>query len=271
MRYLPLIILTLTPLMGSCWGMFRSPHSQFEVSGKRDPLAMNIHMVHLREFDLKEGKAVGEFRFENRSGLPLTIQKIKPSCGCVSIRHRKEMDYQSEEKGRFYVEVDTAGEASGLREYRVEIETINPAGQTFLQSVQFRVDVPERKVTVVPRALIAYQLSGQPTTQTITLTDYRQGNPFEVAHVSATSSDIKFSEPKISQDEHGHQVIQFEITIPGELPADRITDTVVIQTTDEEFNTISVPLLAYGPKASKSQISKQTDTAAGTEQGSTIQ
>ena len=124
-----------------------------DAAAGRSPLVMHIHMVHMREFDLREGKAVARFEFHNSSDQTLHIDKIKPSCGCVTTRLNQPLDgYESEASGEFYLEVDTSAESSGQHQYDVAIhyhmgdkKDADAPSQT--EQVVFRVDVPEKKVS----------------------------------------------------------------------------------------------------------------------------
>ncbi len=244
------VLLAVFPVIGAAWASSSSSPTTFSVPGSKKDLAMHIHMVHMREIDLREGKAVAEFSFHNASLSPLTISKIKPSCGCVSIRMQKQEAFQSGENDKFYVEVDTAGETSGLHEYTIDVEYFTEDPQKIeKQQVLFRVDVPEKKVTVKPRALIFYQLSEQKTKQTVTLTDFRSRSHFEVLEISSSVESIQIENQQSGQDEHGHLQITFDVTISGKVPSGRQTHQITVKTTDDEFSLIKIPVLLYGPQA----------------------
>lgn len=80
------LICLMPSLVSLGWGFARpTEHTRLPQAEMR-PLAMHIHMIHLREFDLREGKAIGRFEFHNAAEAPLKIDRIKPSCGCVTTR-----------------------------------------------------------------------------------------------------------------------------------------------------------------------------------------
>ena len=60
------------------------------------------------------------FNFVNRSEKMIHIDAIRPSCGCIKVRMLKR-DYAPGEYGEFYLQVDTANEESGPKEYTAEV------------------------------------------------------------------------------------------------------------------------------------------------------
>ncbi|MCG6155522.1 DUF1573 domain-containing protein [Rubinisphaera margarita] len=248
MRSAAICLLALTPCLASAWSAARAVDSRFIPEAAVAPLAMHIHMVHLREVDLREGKAVAEFGFHNAGEQSLTITAVKPSCGCVTIRMHENREFKPDEHGKFYVEVDTAGEQAGLQEYTVDV-AYRTAGSTAEEHkhVTFRVDVPEKKVTVKPRALIFYQLSAQKTTQTVTITDFRSLGTLEVLDVRCELGQLSIENRRVEQDVHGNPQVKFDVAITGIAPAGRQTDVIIVTTNDPEFPEIKVPLLVNGP------------------------
>ena len=153
--------------------------------------------------------------------------------------------------------MDTAGESSGLHEYFTKVH-YQIDGNTKPQEteVRFRLDVPDKKVVVKPRAIIVYQLTSEPTTQTVTLTDFRKVPKFDVLAIHKELDSVSVTEPVVQQDEYGHHQIHFEVTVSGEVPAGRQTDSLLIRTSDAEFPEIKVPLLLYGPQDDSQSASR---------------
>lgn len=224
-----------------------------DAAAGRSPLVMHIHMVHMREFDLREGKAVARFEFHNSSDQTLHIDKIKPSCGCVTTRLNQPLDgYESEASGEFYLEVDTSAESSGQHQYDVAIhyhmgDKKDADAPSLTEQVVFRVDVPEKKVTVRPRALIFYQFTEQPTVQPVNITDFRQGKDLEVLDVRVECPHVTSGELQRTADENGNVKWTFPITAAGAVPSGRQTGQVFIRTNDSEFGELRIPVLIYGP------------------------
>jgi len=224
-------------------------------SGGRSPLVMHIHMVHMREMDLREGKAVARFEFHNAGDNALHIDNIKPSCGCVTTRLNQPPEgYAVEQSGEFYLEVDTSAESSGRHEYEVAIhyhlgEKADASAARQTEQVVFRVDVPEKKVTIRPRALIFYQFTEQPTEQPVNITDFRQGRDLEVVDVRVECPHVTAGELERTTDENGHVKWNFPITAAGNVPSGRQTGQVFIRTNDPEYGELRIPVLIYGPPA----------------------
>lgn len=237
--------------------------ARFTESRSTPALAMHIHMVHLREFDIREGKAIARFEFHNAGESRLKIRQIKPSCGCVTTRiHQPETGYAGGAAGEFYLEVDTASESAGLQEYDIKIEYQTAAeGQDFEKaevesvSVLFRVEVPEKKVTVRPRALIFYQFSPEPTVQTVEVTDFRERKNFEILDLKVENSQgfVKAEGLKLEPDENGRMIWKFQVTASGEVPSGRQTSYVQMRTSDPEFPQLRLPILLYGPPEKTAQ------------------
>ncbi len=212
------------------------------------PLALHIHLVHLREFDIREGRAIARYEFHNAGAEPLRILSIKPSCGCVTVRLNQPPEgFASQQAGEFYLEVDTAAEASGQHEYEVRIEYQLSGAQPETTQVRFRVDVPEKKVSVQPRALIFYQFSDESTQQQVTITDFRAGRDLELLSLHPQGSGMTLSTPSRGEDVHGHRTWTFELTVSGSRPSGRQTGSIKIDTNDAEFPELRIPVLIYGP------------------------
>ena len=99
MRILILLTVALLPILGSSWAAIASRDVTYSDSTSASPLTMHIHMVHLREYDLKEGKAVARYRFHNSGESPLRVTNVKPSCGCVAVRMKEQKTFQPNETG----------------------------------------------------------------------------------------------------------------------------------------------------------------------------
>ena len=254
---------TLRPVLTLCLCLFpaawslavvtQTPALQGEFQQQlTHPLAMHIHMVHLRKIDLREGKAIAKFDFHNAGASPITIKSIKPSCGCIQVRmHKQGEPILPGEERNFYLEVDTAGETAGLHEFQTKIEYQLVGDQTIkTEQVLYRVDVPSKKVTVKPRALIFYQLSKEETIQTVQLTDFRPESTFNISgEVQVNSDYLTAGDVEIGKDQYGHYQVSMKVTAKGTVPSGKHTGSVIINTDDYEFPQIRIPVLIYGPKA----------------------
>ncbi len=242
-------------LLPAAWSLavtVQRPLSQGELRLKnKHPLAIHIHMVHLREFDLRNGKAIAKYEFHNAGKKPITIKNIKPSCGCIQVRMRNQgKPIQPGEEGEFYLEVDTTGETSGFHEYRARIDYIQADDDKSLisENVLYRVEVPRKKITVRPRALIFYQLSSKETSQTLELTDFRPGQSFKITHVQVDSEFLTAGEATTAKDQNGNLQISIPVTAKGSVPSGKHTGSIIIDTNDQEFPQLRIPVLIFGPR-----------------------
>lgn len=134
----------------------------------------------------------GTFRFRNAGDKPVTITEIKPSCGCLMPRVDKKT-YASGETGQITLRMQPANEEPGAKEFYCDILYTDSQPRT--DRLTFRLHLPEQRLSVRPSALIVYQLSDQPTTQPIFVTDsrgheveilgIRTGSPFVTASMTA--------------------------------------------------------------------------------------
>ncbi len=245
------LICLMPSLVSLGWGFARpTEHTRLPQAEMR-PLAMHIHMIHLREFDLREGKAIGRFEFHNAAEAPLKIDRIKPSCGCVTTRLLQPPEgYTPGEAGEFYLEVDTSSESAGPHEYEVMIDYRIAGKEQESSQVVFRVDVPEKKVMVQPRALIFYQFNADPTQQKVTITDFREGYDLELLDLRLEGEFLSVDIPQAGRDEYGHRLWTFHLTVAGAIPSGRKTGYVEIETNDAEYPELRIPVLIYGPPES---------------------
>ena len=217
-----------------------------------NPLAMHIHLVHLREFDLREGRAIARYEFHNAGTQPLKIKQIKPSCGCVTTRlNQAETGFKPGASGEFYLELDTAAESSGTHDFQVKIDYDVLHGdhaEAGSQEVRFRVDVPDRKVAIRPRALIFYQMTAEETTQTVEITDFRSGHELKLVSQEVQGEFLSAGEPRLEFNEHGQRVWKLDVTAAGNVPIGRYSSTLFLETNDAEFPEIRLPVLIFGPR-----------------------
>lgn len=218
------------------------------------PVVFAQYLVDLGE--VKDSPIVyGWFRFRNTSDSPIHVRALKPSCGCLNPQLAKH-DYEPGESGEFYLRVRTENETPGPHEYTVgfEYETLDdaiPSGakDIRLETLTFKVTLPQRKVTVEPRGLAFYQLDGNPTTREIVVRDFRPGRRLRIQKATC-ASDLVSVALGPSTDEAGHRRFQIEVTVAGTVPAGTIHETIEMHTDDETHPVLRFPLLIRGPEPS---------------------
>jgi hypothetical protein len=203
------------------------------------------------------------FTFVNSGEVPLTIEKLLPSCGCLQPKLWKNIEtYAPGEHGFFTVRVQTANERPGPREYTIRVKYKDPEPREEL--LTFRVRLPDNQVTIRPRALVAMQRDGKPTTFEATITD-RRAKRLELVNV-VTSSDFVTAElGETSFNKQGHQESTIRVTVAGKVPSRSFSAIVTVATNDPSYPFLKVPLLIHGPQSpstAKNQSSRGRGTSA---------
>lgn len=201
------------------------------------------------------------YTFVNSGKAPITIEKLSPSCGCLQPKLWKNIEtYAPGEQGFFTVRVQTANEKPGPREYTIRVKYKDPEPREEL--LTFRVKLPDNMVTIRPRALIAQQRDGKPTTFEATITD-RRDRKLELVNV-VTSSDFVTAElGSTSINKFGHQESTVRVTVAGKVPSRAFNAIVTVATNDPSYPFLKVPLLIQGPTTTaKNTPSRDRGTSA---------
>lgn len=193
------------------------------------------------------------FEFTNRGSVPLTIEKLEPSCGCLRVHlARGQKTFAPGESGALLVQMHTANEQPGMHFYTIDVTARGAEEQR--EQLTFRVVLPERKITIEPAEVFFYQLSGEADSRTVYVTDHREATltPLEVTTVQtvALGTDVPASLTAVALppelDEQGHRRIPIVIEAPGNVPPGRHTEIVRIATNDPEFSQLTFPALVQG-------------------------
>ena len=211
-------------------------------------LAFSQYGVSYRDVQLRP-VLDAHFDFENRSDAAITIERIEPSCGCLRCYPAREKKmYQPGERGTLMVRMFTANEQPGEHFYTIDVTVRGRERRT--EQLTFRANLPERKISLEPSEVYFYQLSGEPDSRTVYLTDYRvsQASPLEVIQVAALSAQVTAEVHPAETDDSGHRRIPITLRVPGDVPPGRETTFVRIETNDAEFSQITFPVLIEGPR-----------------------
>lgn len=229
----------------------------------RPALAFRQYAVDLGPIS-PTGEARGTFVFNNRGGQPVEIQKIVPSCSCLVPRvHRQDtgsrrmaendavgfdqQPFAPGETGRIVLRVQPANESSGPKELFADVYYADPEPRQV--RLTFKLQIPERQMTVNPPALIVFHPEGSsPTVSTLTVTDGRK-RPFEILGVEATSELVTTTIGERALAKTGEWSQSLQVTIPGEIPAGRHQILLRIMTSDADFPELRVPVQLMGPSA----------------------
>ena len=185
------------------------------------------------------------FGFANTGKEPVTIQEIIPSCGCLKPTLRPNIKtYDPGKTGGFQVRIRTAGEAPGQREYTLRVKYTDPQPREEL--LTFRVKLPDNQVTYAPRALVVYQLNGNPTTSEVVITD-RRDKPLEIVNVATSNPLVQAEVGPKSVDKFGHQQYSVRVTVAGKVPSRLFNAIVKVFTNDSTYRSFQIPLMIQGP------------------------
>lgn len=189
------------------------------------------------------------FEFKNRGHQPVHITELTPSCGCLRPRLAKR-DYQPGEVGKFILRMQTPNEAPGPHEYTVLMKYTDPVPREEL--LTFRVTLPEKMVTVRPRALMIYQSGRTELTRKIVVTDWIKSG-LQITGVKSNSPLVTVSHGVTQTNATGHQQHTILATTAATVPPGRQQILVTITTNHKQYRQIRVPIMLFGPK-------KKTDT-----------
>jgi hypothetical protein len=177
------------------------------------------------------------FRFRNTGRETVRITKIDPSCGCLKPRLERR-EFGPGEVGRFFLVTDTAGQDSGPQEFWATVHYTDP--QPRQTKLLFKVDLPEERVTLTPRALIFYQGGGRPTEKTVLLNDFRE-RPLRIVSVGCDADYVSARLGETTENEAGRQV-GVVVTVAAKVPAGTHTALVRITTDDPIYKTLAIPV-----------------------------
>lgn len=187
------------------------------------------------------------FDFTNTSHETVAITGFTPSCGCLNPQlYDDRRTYEPGEKGRFYVSVRTANERPGPHAYTVGVQYAGAARHE--ETVTFRLDLPERKVSVEPPEIAFYQLTGTPDERTIYVTDYRN-RELKVLEATCASEYVSVEVQPMETDERGHKRTPIKLSVPGDVPPGRQIRVIRITTDDPEFAELHAVVILQGPES----------------------
>lgn len=211
---------------------------------ERPPLVFDQYLVDLGEVE-PATEVRAHFLFENRGSSAIELTKITPSCGCLEplISTRKLNPGQS---GRMALRMQPANELPGRKEYYADIAYND--GEPREARVTFRLEIPEQQLSVDPRALIVYQMSDQPTTKTLTVTDNRP-EPARILGATVNNPHVQLR-LVAERTEDGVSRTEFEITVAASLPPGQQQALISIETTDPKSPVLRVPMILEGRRSS---------------------
>jgi hypothetical protein len=203
-------------------------------------LAFDQYLVNRRDAPLLP-MLEGIYRFTNVGDEPLTITELDPSCGCLRPQLAADQrTYAPGETGYFSVRVATANEGPGPHAYTVRVKYRDPRPREAV--VRFKVNLPERKVTVQPSELGFFQSGGEPQSATVYVTDDRD-QQIVVHGASSTSPSLTARVLPAERSDSGTMRVPVEIEVAAHVPPGRERCVVTIETDDPEFAHLRIPVM----------------------------
>lgn len=215
----------------------------------RSPLAFHQYLLNLGPV---EPLAVhfGTFRFTNTSSETIELRDLRTSCGCLTQQLVKK-EFAPGEEGEFSLLIRTANQTPGPKQYLCTAVT-GPVGRPDVQfetELSFRIELPERSVTLQPRALAFFQ-PGQEVIENIVQVRDLRDRRLNVVRVTADSPFVEAevvpaARPPASDGFDDGVVAQIQVRI-GEVPSGRHSASVRIETDDPAFPVLKLPIQVTG-------------------------
>lgn len=196
------------------------------------------------------------FLFRHRGHRTVKILELKPSCGCLQPRLQK-MEYAPGELDSLVLRIQPANEAPGKHEYTVDIKYLDPEPRE--ARVTFRVQLPEKGISITPPALMVYQFSNKETIQSIRITDTRDEN-WKVMGVSVTLPFVKVTAGEPIRTESGALEVALEATVAATVPPGRRRGLITVFTDNQQYPELKIPLMIQGPESSDEGDSTEQHT-----------
>ncbi len=266
------VLALLVPAVLSLFHSVASSRTLAAVAGPERPaLAFDQYMVN---FGSPQPRAIHEaqFHFENHSSRPVKITAIKPSCGCLTPKlvgfnaqrkHEERTEFAPGEHGVLAMGIRPAKEQPGDKSYTVSISYDD--GQPRTETLEFRITLPKKKLTVEPNEMYFYQLNGEPDSRVVMVRDFRD-QPAKVLGVEAvTAGKAADAKPlpgvtvelgEITKGPDGEAAWPIQVSVASDLAPGRTDGWLVISTDDPEAPRVKIPILLFG---------KEQGTAGGKE------
>lgn len=208
----------------------------------RPALAFDQYLVDLgRVTPTSELRAT--FVFCNRGSQPVEITEVEPSCGCL-VPYVSTRKVEPGELGRIILRMQPANELPGRKELYADVKYVDP--QPRETRLTFKLELPEERLIVKPKALIFYQSSDQPVTRDVTVTDTRE-QPARIVDATVNSAFVRVAPGGRQNLETGGVKHRIDVTVQGNVPAGRHQALLTIRTDDPLSPVLRVPLVIDSP------------------------
>ena len=261
-------LVLLVPAVVSLFHSVAASRTQAAVAGPDRPaLAFDQYMVNFGE---AQSRPIHEaqFYFRNRSSRPVKITAVNPSCGCLTPRivgfnaqrrHEERSEFAPGEYGVLAMGIRPAKEQPGDKSYTVVVDYDD--GQKRSETLEFRITLPKKKLTVEPNEIYFYQMTGEPDSRVIMVRDFRD-RPAQVVGVEVLTAGRKGQgEPfggvsavlgEATTGADGEQTYPIQVSVAPDQPTGRHNGWIVITTNDPDSPKIKIPLLVFGKEQAAS-------------------
>ena len=256
------VLALLVPALLSLFHSVTTSRTQAAIQGADRPaLAFDQYMVNFGE---PQPRSIHEaqFHFRNRSSRTVKITSVKPSCGCLTPkvvgfnaqrRHEERKEFAPGEYGVLAMGIRPAKEQPGDKSYSVVIDYND--GQPRTETLEFRITLPKKKLTVEPNELYFYQLTGDPDSRVVMVRDFRD-KPARVMSVEVVTAGRKSQAGplvgvtavlgEITAGPDGEASCPIQVDIAPDLAPGRRDGWLVITTDDPDAPLVKIPILLFG-------------------------
>ncbi len=256
------VLALLSPAVLSLFHSVATSRTQAAIPGPDRPaLAFDQYMVN---FGQPQPRAIHEaqFHFENRSSRSVKITEVKPSCGCLTPklvgynaerRHEERTEFAPGEHGVLAMGIRPAKEQPGDKSYTVSVSYND--GQPRTETLEFRITLPKKKLTVEPNELYFYQLTGEPDSRVVMVRDFRDKPAHVMSAEAMTAGNAAEAKPlpgvtvvlgEITPGADGEVAWPIQVSIGPDLAPGRVDGWLVISTDDPEAPRVKIPILLFG-------------------------
>ncbi|MDB4614082.1 DUF1573 domain-containing protein [bacterium] len=203
----------------------------------------------------------GRFQFTNRGDTDIVFMKQTPSCGCMNpeffaigsggpVRCANDKVWSPGECGDLFIKVQTTGQKPGPHEYTLRMEYGAPDSSVDERTevtLAYKAIIPEQKISVEPRALLVYQLGDGATEHEVVVSDMR-GTSLKIESFEVHSPMVSVKQLDETVSPAGWKKIRLQVRIEGQAPAGDSRALVTMQTNDERFPVLQIPIMIKGPR-----------------------
>lgn len=265
-QILPLLVAMLPVVCGLGFQAAGPRPRTLDAVKERPPLAFHQYMVNLGDVPVQRSHGAN-FSFTNRGEQTIQLRRLETSCGCLTQQFEQDI-IASGENGRFKLWIQTASQSPGSKQYTCQAiyGPVDNPDVEYKADLVFRITLPEQSVVVTPKAMIFHQPNSQITERPVDITDLRF-NRLKVLSATTQSKLLNISvlpSSELTGREHEEGVVGRLNVAVGAVPPGTHQAVILIETDDEEFDQLVVPVMIYGPQATTDAGADHTDQIANT-------